>query len=88
VKRHAWGHEKASLVLRNETRVGFEERVVVIEDNRILDIVENENYPCQKMYVQNINSHASVVPLVESEEEVFLKTMFPSRKFTKRYLRL
>jgi hypothetical protein len=89
MKRHAWGHEKASLVLGNETRggVGFEECVAAIEDNRILDIVENENYPGQKMYVLDINSYAYVVPFVESDDEIFLKTMFPSRKFTKRYLR-
>ena len=51
MKRHAWGHEKATLVLGDENRggVGFEECVAAIEDGRILDIVENENYPGQKM---------------------------------------
>jgi hypothetical protein len=89
MKKHAWGAETASLLLGNETRggVGFEECVAAIEDNRILDIVENENYPGQKMYVLDINSYAYVVPFVESEDEIFLKTMFPSRKFTKRSLR-
>jgi hypothetical protein len=76
-------------VLGNETRggVGFEECVAAIEDNRILDIVENENYPGQKMYVLEINGYAYVVPFVESDYEIFLKTVFPSRKFAKKYLR-
>ena len=89
MKRHAWGYEKAALVLGNEYRggVGFEECVAAIEDGRILDIVENENYPRQKMYVLEINNYAYVVPFVESEDEIFLKTVFPSRKFAKKYLR-
>ncbi len=89
MKRHVWGYEKASLVRGNETRggVGFEECVAAIEDKRVLDIVENENYPGQKMYVLEINDYAYVVPFVESKDEVFLKTVFPSRKFAKRYLR-
>jgi len=33
-----------------------------------------------------INDYAYLVPFVESEEEIFLKTVIPSRKATKEYV--
>jgi len=39
------------------------------------------------MYILNINDYAYLVPFVEKEEEIFLKTIIPSRKATKKYLR-
>lgn len=38
------------------------------------------------MFVVEINEYADIVPFVEDEEKTFLKTMFPSRKATKRYV--
>lgn len=37
--------------------------------------------------VIEINSYAYVVPYVEEDDYLFLKTIFPSRKYTKEYLR-
>jgi hypothetical protein len=37
--------------------------------------------------IVNINDYAYLVPFVETESEVFLKTIIPSRKATKKYLR-
>jgi len=34
----------------------------------------------------DIDGYAYLVPYVENEEEIFLKTIIPSRKATKRYL--
>jgi len=36
--------------------------------------------------VVDVEGYADLVPFVESEEEVFLKTIIPSRKATKIYL--
>ena len=38
------------------------------------------------MMVFNIEDHIYLVPYVETEDEVFLKTIIPSRKATKNYL--
>jgi hypothetical protein len=38
------------------------------------------------MYVIEINNYAYCVPFVETDSEIFLKTVFPSRKFTAIYL--
>jgi hypothetical protein len=56
----------------------------------LLDIVEHphqERYKGQKIFIVNINNYAYLVPFVESEREIFLKTMIPSRKATRKYLR-
>ena len=39
------------------------------------------------MFILEIGGYAYLVPFVESESEIFLKTMIPNRKATKRYLR-
>ena len=90
MKRILWDSEKAKVLRNNKTRgcMGFEECVVAIEGNGILDVVRNPsvNHPDQNMYILNIENYAYCVPFVESEDVVFLKTMFPSRKFTAIYL--
>ena len=56
----------------------------------MLDILEHPNqerYPGQRIFVVNIDGYAYLVPFVESESEVFLKTVIPSRKATDTYLR-
>ena len=40
----------------------------------------------KSLFVVCIDDYAYLVPYVESEEEIFLKTIIPSRKFTKIYL--
>jgi len=39
------------------------------------------------MFIVNIDDYAYLVPFAEKEEEIFLKTIIPSRKATKKYLR-
>lgn len=38
------------------------------------------------MFIVNINNYAYLIPFTETEKEVFLKTIIPSRKGTKKYL--
>ena len=61
---------------------------IAIEGGGVLDIVENPstNHPNQKVYILNIEGYAYSVPYVESENEIFLKTLFPSQKYTALYL--
>lgn len=56
---------------------------------RVLDVLENPNqrrYVGQRVFVANVDGYAYLVPFEESETEVSLKTIIPSRKATKRYL--
>ena len=85
-----WSPDKAKLLSENETRggVNFEDCVIAIESGGVLDIIENpsSNHAGQKVFVLNIRNYAHCVPFVETDEEIFLKTVFPHRGFQKIYL--
>lgn len=89
MKYFSWDNEK-NLKLKTERKISFEEIVYHIENQQVLDIVHHPNqerYEGQKIFVINVNNYAYLVPFVEGEQEIFLKTIIPSRKATKRYLR-
>lgn len=52
----------------------------------VLDHPNTDQYPNQRMFVVRIRGYAYLVPFVETENEVFLKTIIPSRKATHQYL--
>jgi uncharacterized DUF497 family protein len=88
MKYFDWDSQK-NQKLRQERDVSFEEILIAIEEGKILDIVEHSSrskYPNQKIFIININNYAYLVPFVEDEEKVFLKTIIPSRKATKKYI--
>ena len=71
--------------LKRKRDLSFEEITLMIESGQILSVEENPNRPHQKMYILEIDNYAVVVPFVETEKEIFLKTAFPSRKYSKRF---
>lgn len=88
VKYFDWDVDKNNL-LKEERNVSFEEVLMVIDEGGLLDILEHpdkKKYPHQRVFVVSIEDYAYLVPFVEDEEKVFLKTIIPSRKATKKYL--
>lgn len=76
--------------LKADRGISFEEVVFHIERGDVLDILENPNqqrYAGQRVFVVNVDGYAYLVPFEESDSEVSLKTIIPSRKATKRHLR-
>jgi uncharacterized DUF497 family protein len=89
MKYFSWNEEKNER-LKRERNVSFEEVVFHIERGDLLDIVEHPNqekYQGQRLFIVNIDNYGYLVPFIESEEEVFLKTIIPSRNATKKYLK-
>jgi len=89
VKYFAWNLEK-NQQLQNERNISFEEVVYYIQKGNLLDIIEHPNldrYAGQKMFILNIHDYAYLVPFVETDREIFLKTIIPSRKATEKYLK-
>ena len=72
-------------ILKAKRRISFEQIAFLIESGHILGIEENPRRPNQKIYILEIEGYAVIVPYVEEGNEIFLKTAFPSRKYTKRY---
>jgi uncharacterized DUF497 family protein len=84
-----WDNEKNEL-LKSTRGVCFEQVVLLMEKGEILDTIENpiqEKYPGQKIAVLMIDTYVYLVPYVENNEEILLKTILPSRKATNKYVR-
>ncbi len=72
-----------------ERGISFEDIVFYLQRGALLDDIEHPNsvkYPNQRVFVINIDDYAYLVPYVENQKEIFLKTVIPSRKATKIYL--
>jgi uncharacterized DUF497 family protein len=83
-----WDKEK-NLLLKKTRGISFEQIVVYIEQGNLIDIIKHPNdgkYNHQKILIINIDNYIYIVPFVENENERFLKTIIPSRKFSKKYL--
>ena len=82
--------DRKNAVLKKTRGVSFEQVVMHIESGDVLDVMAHPNkarYPNQQILVVKVNEYAYAVPFVEQSEERFLKTIVPSRKLTKQYLR-
>lgn len=84
-----WDNEKNEK-LKNDRGVCFEQVVILMERGEVLDTIEHPNqrkYPGQKIAMFVIDDYAYLVPYVENNDEIFLKTIIPSRKATNKYVR-
>lgn len=89
MKYFDWDEGKNKTLIENRS-ISFEEIKVAVESGYLLDSYDHPNqkrYPGQKIMVVEIENYAYLVPYVRDEEKVFLKTIIPSRKATKKYLR-
>jgi hypothetical protein len=87
-KRVSWNKDKNNL-LKLERDISFDEIVDAIFADGLLDVIDHfnqERYPNQFIYVVKWRDYVYLVPFVESEDEIFLKTIIPSRKMKRKYL--
>ncbi len=85
-----WSEEK-NRQLKKQRSISFEEIVLCIQEDRIVTVLEHPNkerYPNQLLYLINYREQIYVVPIVINKEDqvLFLKTIYPSRHYTKKYL--
>lgn len=87
MKRIEWDEDK-NKYLQRERDISFEAIIVAIEQGKLIDIIPNpsSHYAHQNVLVVEINHYLVLVPFVEDEEKIFLKTAFRSRKVTKNHL--
>ena len=88
MKYFDWNNDKNEELMQ-ERGISFEEIVFWIMHNGLVDIVEHPNkrkYPNQKIFIVKTNDYVYLVPFVEDKDEIFLKTIIPSRKMTKKYI--
>jgi uncharacterized DUF497 family protein len=89
MKSFSWNEEKNEH-LKQERQVSFEDIVLNIGMGNLLDVLEHPNqekYKDQRIFVVALEGYVYLVPFVESETDIFLKTIIPSRKATRRYMK-
>lgn len=81
-----WDPDKSKL-LKRERGIGFEDIVEALNDGRLLADTPHPKpeYAHQRLLVVDIQGYAVIVPYVVEEGGLFLKTLYPSRKVTKRF---
>lgn len=88
MKPFRWNHEKNE-TLKVERNISFEEIVLAIEADGLLDELRHPNpdkYPNQSVFVVALDGYVYLAPYVEEPNYYFLKTVIPSRKATRDYL--
>lgn len=87
MKTYNWNIQK-NIWLKENRKITFEEVVLAIVQHKIKEVYDHPNqtkYPGQKIYEVEIDVYVFLVPFIESEFELFLKTIIPSRKATKKH---
>ena len=84
-----YSYEKNAL-LKEERGIGFEDVILSLESGALLDDIfhpNKEKYPNQDIFIIfiRIKDYVYLVPYVETKDEIFLKTIIPSRKMNKKY---
>jgi len=75
--------------LKADRGIGFEEIVFLIGQGHVLDILEHPNQQrsgVQRIFVVQRDDYVYLVPFVEDDRLIALKTIIPSRKATRQYL--
>ena len=88
MKPYDWNDEKNEW-LRQERGITFEDVVFHLAHDGLLDAIGHPNqrrYPGQRIFIVNVEGYACLVPFVEDDKVICLKTIIPSRKMTRRYL--
>ena len=88
MKPFNWNSQKNQQLIEDR-QISFEDILFNIQKGRLLDDIEHPNrvkYPNQRIFVVEVDEYAYLVPYVENDDEIFLKTVIPSRKATKQYL--
>lgn len=87
MKPYNWSIEK-NIWLKENRNISFEEVILAIAQHQIMEVYEHPSqskYPGQKIYEIEINGYVYLIPFIESPNELFLKTIIPSRKATKKH---
>lgn len=88
MKTISWNPDKNAL-LKAERGISFEDVVFHVMAGDILDTIDHPNqdrYPGQQIHIVAVEDYVYLVPFIESDDEVFFKTVILSRKATKTYL--
>ena len=83
---YAFDPQKNAWLIR-ERGISFEQIIVLIESSKLIQVLEHPNterYPNRLLYEVDVDGYVHVVPVVREGLILFLKTIYPSRKATRK----
>ncbi len=84
---YEWNEEK-NCILSKERNVSFEDVIFALKNDKLLDIILSPTHEGQECFIVEIKSYAYVIPYARvNSAKLFLKTIYPSRKHTKIFLK-
>jgi uncharacterized DUF497 family protein len=86
-KSYNWNTEKNQMLIE-ERGISFERIVFEISMGNEVAVVMHPNqdkYPGQMISMIEVDDYIFLVPFIETESEIFLKTIIPSRKATRQF---
>jgi hypothetical protein len=77
-------------ILKSQRDISFEDVILALENGKLLDDIEHPNkekYPNQNIFIilVEIKNYIYLVPYIEDNTSIFLKTIIPSRQMNKKY---
>ena len=87
MKYFDWNDEKNEM-LKKVRGVSFEQVELAIALGDLVDRIKHPNlekYPNQEVFLVKIENYIYSVPYIEDNEKIFLKTIIPNSKATKKY---
>lgn len=77
-------------LLKEQREISFEDVILALESGKLLDDIQHPNkekYPHQNIFIIliEIKDYVYLVPYVEDDTSIFLKTIIPSRQMNKKY---
>jgi len=77
-----------AIKLRFERNIEIEDIVDIITSKRYIDILEHPKREGQQIFIIEYRDYIHVVPfIIDSDGNIIIKTVFPSRNFHKIYKR-
>ena len=89
IMKYEWNPEKNEWLKKNRN-ISFEQVIFHLGQGDIWgtsDHPDQEKYPRQKLYFVIVDDYIHIVPHMVEEKYIFLKTIIPSRKATRDYLK-
>ena len=85
-------NEEKNLLLKETRKISFDEIIEAIDKNQILDDIEHRDkkrYLQQKILVVRVKNYVYAILYVRDKKRgvIFLKTIYPSRVLTKKYIK-
>ncbi len=80
-----WDNEKNNKLIA-ERDISFDGISEIILREEYLDILENPSRKDQRIFIISLKKYIYAVPfIIDEEDNIILKTAYPSRKFNKIY---